>query len=361
VLAAYGMMTMTVNKRPANWFIAVTVFAPLVRYELLAISAVSLILFLIYGYYRTAILALAGTILSLGAYSYFLVTLGLDPLPSSVLLKSSVAYEGTVWAVFRNLRDNLSLHENFPLLAALCVFTVSSLYSKDSARRILSRLAVLAVILHFLAGKFGWYYRYEAYIVGFCIATAFFVFSGTLGKELAGRRSRALASIAGCAFIIFYHYTYSLFTIPLASNNIYEQQYQMHRFATVFYRKPVAVNDIGYVSYKNPYYVLDLAGLSSGEKVRNFRIHENTDWMTDMARSKDVHFAMIYQHRFDKIPDDWIKIGDLHLGKIRITPADSIVAFYALDTVAYNSTLPLIAEFRQVLPQGVRFTYYGIR
>ncbi|MDX1696293.1 MAG: hypothetical protein R3208_21185, partial [Ketobacteraceae bacterium] len=59
-------------------------------------------------------------------------------------------------------------------------------------------------------------------------------------------------------------YVVNLVTVPIASNNIYQQQYQMHRFAVEYYNKPLAVNDLGYVSYNNDNYVLDLWGAGFG-------------------------------------------------------------------------------------------------
>jgi hypothetical protein len=47
---------------------------------------------------------------------------------------------------------------------------------------------------------------------------------------------------------------------PLAGRGVYEQQYQMHRFAVEFYKRPVAVNDLGWVSYRNPNYVFGPLG-----------------------------------------------------------------------------------------------------
>ncbi len=71
-----------------------------------------------------------------------------------------------------------------------------------------------------------------------------------------------LALLVGMAFLVNFYVKTTIQT-PIAARGIYHQQFQMHRFATDFYKQPVAVNDLGWVSYKNDAFVLDLQGLGS--------------------------------------------------------------------------------------------------
>ena len=64
---------------------------------------------------------------------------------------------------------------------------------------------------------------------------------------------------------------------------------------------------------------------------------------------------MIYERWFRNIPDHWQKIGELHLGKRRVTPADSVVSFYATDQDTFRQVRNLIKEFQHTLPRGVEF------
>ncbi len=142
-----------------------------------------------------------------------------------------------------------------------------------------------------------------------------------------------------------------------ASNNIYEQQYQTHRFAVEYYRKPVAVNDIGYVSYENKNYVLDLAGLGS-MRALVCRDHGcNPGWMSGLAKMYNVQLAMIYSDWFRGLPANWVKVGELRLGKTRVTPAESRVSFYALNSGAFSEAVREIREFRETLPVGAKFIF----
>ena len=119
------------------------------------------------------------------------------------------------------------------------------------------------------------------------------------------------------------------FTAERGARNIYEQQYQMHRLAAEFYRAPVAVNDLGQVSYRNPYPVLDLWGLGSEEARRARLGAPASPWMDELARRHDVGFAMIYAECFPAVPASWVPVARLRLGSPRETVAGDAVTFYA--------------------------------
>ena len=77
------------------WFIAALVVGPLVRYEMAAVSTAAVVaLWGVRAYRRRLVAATVGWIVPLASFSAFLVALGLDPLPSSVLAKSAYT-EGT--------------------------------------------------------------------------------------------------------------------------------------------------------------------------------------------------------------------------------------------------------------------------
>ena len=161
----------------------------------------------------------------------------------------------------------------------------------------------------------------------------------------------------GFVFIAGNRYVKALFTLPIAANNIYEQQYQMHRFAVDYYNKPVAVNDVGYVSYKNDNYVLDLWGLASIKAFNYRKNSDGIDWMKELCSEKNIELAMIYDGWFKGIPNSWIKIGELHLGKRDVTPARSNVVFYAMSQNAYSNIVEKLQPFVETLPLGVKFTF----
>jgi hypothetical protein len=142
----------------------------------------------------------------------------------------------------------------------------------------------------------------------------------------------------------------------------------MRRFVLEYYQKPVAVNDLGLVSYGNENYVLDLWGLASKEALQDRRKNiPPIAWIPGLAERHHVQFAMIYDDWFFSrtpegryaIPEGWRKLGELQLGRKRITPAGSRVSFYALTPEAAGEIRPLLLEFRETLPKGVVFDLAG--
>ena len=147
---------------------------------------------------------------------------------------------------------------------------------------------------------------------------------------------------------------------PLASNNIYEQQYQMHRFTTEYYKKPVAVNDIGWVSYRNNDYVLDLFGLASLEALKYRQTTYSSDWMDILTKKHDAQLAMIYTSWFREIPPSWRLVARMHLSKTKISAAESAVRFYSLNCESLVDTYNLISQFAGTLPNGVKVELFKV-
>jgi hypothetical protein len=353
----YGLILESENHKVRWWLVIAVVFAPLVRYENLAVSLAAFIYLCLRGQYKVSLGLIIATSLLVGGFSVFLTRSGLAPLPMSVLVKSPVvASGGNIFALFNNLKDNLN-HRTGALLGIglLCLSFFAVAPKNRLEERLLAISISVSIILHLLMGRYGMFNRYEIYIWSTCILLLLYLnrphISATIQKMSALQFTTAGAV---CTALICSPYLLSFFVTPLASNNIYEQQYQMQRFAIDFYRKPVAVNDIGFVAYQNERYVLDLWGLSSIEAIQLRNQGSDTAWMNQLAEKHSVHLAMIYDEWFGKLPTNWRKIAELHLGKMRISPAESVVSFYVLDDETYEQAYPLLEAFRDTLPEGVR-------
>jgi len=64
---------------------------------------------------------------------------------------------------------------------------------------------------------------------------------------------------------------------------------------------------------------------------------------------------MVYKRWFREIPDSWIPVGELILGRPRVTPAYHIVTFYALDRETYTRVRRLVVEYQKTLPGSAYF------
>jgi hypothetical protein len=300
----------------------------------------------------SAAVSLAVTV---GGFSAWLHGQGLGWLPTSVVAKSPPIAEGTAGALARNLSIGFAERQAVPLallgIASLVVFLDDR---RARPERALGAWGASVVVAHFLWGRFGWYQRYEVYAWATLLSLAAILHGRLLARCLTWRRAAGPAILAGTALVVAFPYWHALYTLPVASSNIYEQQHQMHRFAVEFWKAPVAVNDLGWVSFRNDHYVLDLWGLASRQALEKRWSKDSGDWMTDLCASRDVRLAMMYERWLADVPSAWIPIADLPLSGSRISVAKSSVTFFALDEEARNRALPLLEAFEADLPRGVK-------
>jgi hypothetical protein len=354
VIMVEGLLRMAEEQPPGRLFYLAVIAGPWVRYENLALTAAGLCMLFFSRRKWQACASGAGALGGLAAFSAFLMHLGLSPVPSSIKAKSTLIEGSLVESLMSNLSRSLTSDRGILLALGVSFLLAFTLMSRQSRGWKLAAGALAgAGILHLLCGAYGWWNRYEAYI----FAAILWGMCGIGGVWFAAGRT-SLKPSHGLALLpilpaIAFPYLYGLAFLPLAANNIYEQQYQMHRFVTEYWKKPVAVNDLGYVSYRNDQYVLDLWGLASHQALEARMNGENPEWMTKLAKEHDVKLAMIYAYSFPSLPQGWIKVGKLRLSGPRITPAYSEVALFAIGSENAAEIQSLLRQFRESLPKGV--------
>lgn len=353
------------EERRVPWFlVAAIILGPLVRYEGLAPSLAAILFLGLRGRAGLAVLLFASCVAPLIGFSWFLHSMGLGWLPSSVLLKSQISPDTTgavdmIWAGVTGFVRNLPLHPSlFVLVAFLLLLIRAGFRAARSAERHLALAASVAIVLHVMAGRYGWFGRYEIYILAFSATILVHVWRGELLARLgAVAPHRGVIWIAAGTAALFGPSLGTLLLTPLATRNIYEQQYQMHRLVTEFHNGPVAVNDLGWVSYRNDGYVLDLWGLGSIEAGIQ-RLRQTPGWMATLAAEKGIDLALIYEDWYaGQIPDSWQLLGRLHLGSLQVTAARDVVAFFAVNPAASRRLSGELARFAASLPAGVRFEF----
>ena len=364
LLIAYGLVVEIKEDKTEWWLLAAIIVAPLVRYECMAISLAAILYLAMRRRFKAIGIAVFTLAVFLGGFSVFLMLLGLDAFPSSVVAKSSIVQSGGTLSRFaENFISSLKERQGVILSFGVLTLLFFVFWGNDIKRKQLAVSTIFAVLMHFIAGRYGLYNRYEIYILAFELVVITFLFLPLIDKGLFGLNKikinvlYAVAFAGGVTVVIGAPYIHGLYTIPKAANNIYEQQYQMHRFVVDYYNKPVAVNDLGYVSYGNSNYVLDLWGLGS-QKALKYRLNsDDANWIQVLVGETNVRLVIIYDDWFDDIPRDWVKLGELHLGKQKITPAKNTVSFYAINQDAYSEILRKIKRFSKTLPAGVEFKF----
>ncbi|WP_322494481.1 hypothetical protein [Chloroflexus sp.] len=324
LLIAHGFIEYARYQQLSRWMPVALILAPLVRYENLAISLLAAIFLITKGKRWLGLATIVCIDLLVGGSLLFLMSLGLSPLPASIIVKSTALLESIdidVPSPMLNIVISLFTRPG-TVVFFLLLFMVTGIFLSiiESSRKPLALISVLATIAHVMFGKYGAYG--QIYISVFILIMMLYLFQPIIIHLFQTYRSSSAIVIltVWMAFLGSGHIKTFLST-PLAAANIYQQQYQMHRFVTEYYQQPVAVNNIGYVSHHNKRYVLDLWGLSSDETLR--RDYNQPDWLATIIRDHDIN--MVYEKEF-AIPKNWIKLGELQLGVPLVSAADSRVS-----------------------------------
>lgn len=366
VSIVWGLIRERETGRVAWWLVAALVLAPLARYECLALTVPAVGLLLYRHHARAALVVVVAASVPLVAFSAFLLAHGQEALPTSVLLKSQALGEGSVGqqiadgsafaGLVRNLIENMRLGTGRVLAVAwLGLLTVVVVRGPERADKALALWAASALGLHLAAGQLNWFGRYEVYV--WAVAVLVLLWLGRAGlRRLVDRQPPLRVALLAVLVVglTCQNYIHSALLAPRAANDIYEQHGQMHRFATEFWRGPVGTGDIGWVSFRNDHYVLDLNGLAHLRTLELQASYDGMEWIDPLTEEAGVRFLMTYDS--GDFPAGWTRLGTLHLsGPVAVTPAGDTVTFFARDEATAREVQALLPGFIDTLPTGVRF------
>ncbi|MEM1043335.1 MAG: hypothetical protein AAGI91_11985 [Bacteroidota bacterium] len=370
VLIVWGLIRERETGQVAWWLMAALVLAPLARYECLALTVPALALLLYRRHARAALVVAVATAVPLAAFSAFLLANGQEALPTSVLLKSQSLGEESVWqqvadgSVFvgfaRNLVENMRLGTG-RVLAVAWLGLLAAVVVRGPARadKALALWAAAALGLHLAAGQLGWFGRYEVYVWAVAVLVLLWVSRAGLRRLVDAQPPLRFALLATLAVgLTCQNYIRCALLAPAAANDVYEQHGQMHRFATEFWQGPVGTGDIGWVSFQNDHYVLDLNGLASLRTLELQEARGRYGWVDPLTEEAGVRLLMAYEST--QFSPSWIRLGTLHLsGPVAVTPANDTVTFLARDEATAQRVRTLLPGFIDTLPPGVRFEWTG--
>jgi len=299
------------NHPPPRFYLALALL-PLVRYEGFALTAPWLAYEVWRGRYRPALLAGAAAGAGVLAFTLFLWSHGLGLLPSSVVAKSSAAG-------FRPLANFVEQVSDFRVAFGVSLILVALLMQRDRA---LAAVVLAATVLHFALGRFGWLGRYEVYWLCFVMVL--------LVRE-TGRFTPAGASLAALLPLGVANVWLATLQTPAVAQGIHAQNVQMARVMRVA-DGPFAVNDLGLTALRGGHRVIDLYGLGSYEALRLRLAHpDDSAWIGPLLARHRVHYLMIFDEWFPRLPQGLIRVGALSLNVPRIASGSATVAFYAVD------------------------------
>lgn len=362
-----GLVDLLDAKTPRSapwWFFAAAVLGPLVRYENLAVTGAAALVLLMHRRVRVALGVALPAALLVGAFSLVLVSQGLNPLPSSIMVKSGVAFgasHGSAGAaLLQNARQSLD-HGGGLLLIALTglLLGLGVLERHRPARRGLALFGLLVALAHLAAGRYDSFGRYDIYATTVCATVALVLALRVAADRLSQPRLLALAAALALALVPFSLRNLEVTArTPLGANNIYLQQYQLHRIATEFLDADVAANDIGWLSYRNPHRVLDLWGLGS-ERARRLRMTGRRTWMAELVGGDPVPAALVYQEWFSgQFPPGWLAVGRLHMAGPLVAAAQRAVTVVATSRDRVPGVTEALQRYAATAPPGAMVELY---
>jgi hypothetical protein len=256
---------------------------------------------------------------------------GSDFLPNSVLIKATVPasnLDNIIYLIreeyfprfFSSDQSNNTLGaQRLLLLVPIAYLLFFKATKANMSYQYILVMLMVCTIFHIATMSFSFFARYEAYLVGsFTIICGVLVikYANTILKE----RSNTLDFVAGLLGVLL------LMPLIVRSFNVfnkvssgaictYDQQFQMGRFVDNYYNQdPVAINDIGAVSYQSEGTKLDLWGLGTIEVARHMRNQTyTTGFLDSMARKKDIRIAICYENRFSGLVKHWQKIASWYI------------------------------------------------
>ncbi len=340
---ALGVAHFSENRRISPWLAVSLVAAPLVRYECLAVTLPVLAFLFAAGEKKKASLLFAAVVVLLGAFSLFLIHLGLNPMPASVNAKSAVVSgSGSAVSILGNLINSVKSFRGMAQLLLL-VPLVFVLFNGKRSRieKLLAGAVVLSVAMHLAVGRSGWFHRYGVYMWTFSVLITF-----QLYRDFACRHR---ISVVLLLLLFSADYLSGYTKIAGASGNIYQQQYQMRRFVHDWLREPVAVNDLGLVSMGYDEYVLDLWGLAAPAA-----LHGAFDpvWVDSAAGANGVNTAIVYRNEISGI-QHWTHVARMEIAPPLVVCVSGGVDFLAAPWVSSDSLKAELIDFSGTLPEGI--------
>lgn len=353
ICCAIGMMEALSERSIPRWCLAAAMIAPMVRYEDLTLTLAICIALLGMHQWKKALMVLGLGVAPLVAFSVFLKSHGLPFLPMSVMVKGNAyTHAGPLLKAFKLIRSSVyqdfTVPERFPVVVLFLLFVGLAWEAKTRVRRFVFTGAAILGALQLTIGRFEWFYRYEVYALIFLMLICLRVLS---------ERPRFLFGyyVLGLLFCATPFIRATEMTVA-ASAEIYDQQYQMHRFVTAFYHGDYAVNDLGLVSFQRTpgVYVLDVYGLASEEASR--QTSKTAAWLEQIVKRHGIGLAMLAPDWFH-IPAAWTPVAKMCVPNERINIAEQCIVFYSTTPETEGVIRADLTRFAVTLPRDVVFYF----
>ncbi len=374
-------------------------FAPLVtlaRYETLALTAFIAFAALLRRRFRFSLLYALLACAPIVLFGLYAISEGSMFLPNSVALKGGGRGAGLVARLTRGWQDGTNALDRVAYLAPIIWATALAALASLAMRRklfavepLFALFSLAMIWVHAMFARFGWLYRYEAYLIAMMCVSVLLAISLTArsliapqpasptltGAELVARANAIASSAIAALFVATPLLIIACITptrslvdrqsaidarVVQATNNIYEQQIQTARFIAKWYNDDVVgLNDIGAPSFFSDIRLLDLWGLGSIEVARlRLAKNYNVKQIEKIARKQKMRVAFVYDkwfQRFGGVPKSWVRAGEWKI-RDNVICGSSRVAIYGINEDEAAQLRDHLAEFATMIPKRVTQT-----
>ncbi|MDP9074959.1 MAG: hypothetical protein M3N98_12460 [Actinomycetota bacterium] len=285
------------------------------------------------------------------AYAVFNRAMGQGFLPNSVLAKTVVSNA----AISITPQDILNHLTTDPMLAVVLIMAIAYLALAATGERAQSIVpavtVIVAVVVHSVFAQYGYWERYQAYLVALGV---YFLFSAA--RELLPDRTTALAVLALAALLVTPVKWALLVQTPKGTDNTYSQRYQAALFVAREYdSQAIATGELGYISLLHRGPVVDLLGLGNYQVLQHRK--EGTDdaaFYAQEARRNGVDIATVYSGALaGRTPGTWFLVADWRLHGTPISTLREPYQFWATSPGAATALRAALAANLVRLPPHV--------
>lgn len=363
--------------REAGPLLAVSLFLIVTRYESLFLVFLVCLIFLLQRKVSLALILGTVSLLPMLLYGAWSWSHGWHWLPNSVLMKGNKPQLSlTLSGIWNQLGGGaMDVIQANPYMLVLLIFSllVIQRYSLRENReqndiQWAHIVFVGCLLFHMQFARTAWYFRYEAYLVFIGLAIAAIAVNNLLPQSWIGiwKEKGASAAVALTLFAVvmglpFYNRAMAAIEMgPWASNNIYEQQYQMARFLQRHYPdSTIAANDIGAITYFTDIRLVDLMGLAT-LRIADWRMEQslNPQKIEALARVRGVSVALVYDNWFRAangrtlLPATWVMVGQWRITH-NVACGGDTVSIYATGAQGVEQLKESLRKFAPELPKDV--------
>jgi hypothetical protein len=340
---------------PSRWAYVALALGTATRLETLFVAAGIGVALIAARHARRAVLVavVAGTpVVVIGAVS---LAFGQQFFPNSVIAKSALgggANDRSI-SLVHGVEAVAKDHVVLTLFLAALGYLIAARLGRVPGRSTLpATVVVVSVVLHSFMADYGWYERYQGYL----IALGVFFVLGAAGEVISVRHARIFA-IAVLAFTLAAAPTkYRLvWHTPIASEDTYLQRYQAGLFLAHFYDdQPVATGELGYVSYFHRGPITDFFGLGDHEVlVARERGRADAAYWDQLVHRRGVHVVAVYPLTlWNEKLTSWTLVGLWKLDIANVSGFEEQLQFWAPDKTDVEPLLRHLEEWDRRLPAG---------